>query len=56
MLLTLILCVVLGYVGLVFPVAVVVGRALREQRDPYAGESAVVAYPRAPRPEVTVSG
>ena len=40
MLLTLILCAVIGYVALVLPVAVVVGRALREPLDPYAAEPA----------------
>ena len=39
-LLTLILCALLGYVVLVLPVAVVVGRALRQPLDPYAAEPA----------------
>lgn len=43
MLLTLILCAVLGYVALVLPVAVVIGRALREPLDPYAAEPSAVS-------------
>lgn len=53
MLLTLILCAVVGYVALVLPVAVVLGRALREPLDPYASEAA--AYPATPRRTVTVA-
>lgn len=54
MLLTLILCAVLGYVALALPIAVVVGRALREPLDPYAADA--VAYPAAPRRTVSAVG
>ena len=53
MLLTLIVCAVVGYVVLVLPLAVVIGRALREPLDPYA--SGAAAYPAAPRRTVTVA-
>ena len=49
MLLTLIVCAVLGYVALMLPVAVVIGRALREPLDPYAAAPAA-AYPAASVP------
>ena len=53
MLLTLILCAVAGYVALVLPVAVVIGRALREPLDRYASEA--TAYPAAPRRTVPLA-
>ena len=54
MLLTVILCAVVGYLVLVLPLAVVIGRALREPLDRYAAEPAL-AYPAAPRPTVAVA-
>jgi len=55
-LLTLILCVVLGYVALVLPVAVVIGRALREPLDPYAAADPAPVYPASARRTVTLAG
>ena len=54
MLLTLILCAVVGYVALALPLAVVLGRALRKPLDPYATEAA--AYPAAARPAASLAG
>jgi len=54
-LLTVILCAVVGYVVLVLPLAVVIGRALREPLDEYATSEPALAYPAAARPTVTLA-